>query len=168
MGKKIVLSEAQFKNYMRRLLKEDTAGTNASTEYKLLAQKMQRYASYIESMGQAYINAYDIILSTIKNYGAQVTGVSEFNSDGLPSMTVGVDISGVTPYGNGSEDYGSPEEWFADMVQNDMEYDVVRGTSLNKKFDGLECHYENGSVIVKLIPHQWLSPMEIRNFLPDI
>lgn len=170
MGKKIILSEAQFKNYMRRLLKEDTAGSNASMTYRSLSERLQRYASYVADMGQQYINLYDFILSYLRNYGVVVNGVQE-NSDeytGNPYIIMNVDLSGVQVQGVNSEDYGSVDEWFNDVVGYDMKDEVIGGTSLKKYFNGLDVDYGDGVLKIMPEPIDGLSSEHILRFLGEV
>lgn len=169
MGKKIILSEAQFKNYMRRLMKESNAGGEVSHTYSMLSSSILKYAKMIEGMGMQYTELYNAILPTIKSYGVTVGNVSEtYDESENPCIMIQVGLDNVQPYGNGSEDYESPEEWLSEKIEYELSYDVLNNSTFNRYFQEISAKYENGTIIVTPVPYDEFSIGRIKQILPDI
>ena len=168
MGKKIYLSESQFKEYVRRQLNEDMVSESASVtevcnEY---AERLNGLSKNVAELGKVYPVFYERCKEALENGGFIVNGMKETKIFGDFGVIFTVDPSNVEV----PEDYReNPDDIYYD-VATDWICSLVRDSYLGwgAYFEDVAVNYENG--IVKVVPEvkEYLSLEKIYNFLSEM
>ena len=165
-GKKIILSEAQFKEYVRRQLNENMGNeSGVSAKCNDLADSLKNISDYLREMGNIYARFYDVAKEYLEGKGFIIGDMKECQEYGEYGVAMTADGSRIPLH----EDYEENQrEMFlddlADETINEF-FDSVREFSVY--FDGIDTRYKNG--IITLFPQQrrWISFDRIDDFLSN-
>lgn len=170
MGKKIYLSESQFKKYMRMVLNENTApGSEALSGYRYYSEMMMRYANAINLVGNSYSEIYRSVLGVLKNMGIAINGMQE-SEEGVPCLKLSVDVSSIKYNQEDYGDYpdGTPYQLegsdYAEIIEREL-YEVKPPRyfeSINVSMEG------DGILVITPIPENDFNLERIKEILPDV
>ncbi len=166
MGKKIFLSEAQFKEYVRQQLNEGASNNGGIKELcDYYAESLKDIAEKVAMLGQLYESLGVMIKDELAKEGFVVGDVQEIERYGSPGITVRVDASKVYIH----PDYESePDDYLYELAE-DAVYNLLKGKgyvfTFGAYFDSADVSYENG--VITIIPRvkDWIDLDKIYDFI---
>ena len=161
MGKRIVLSESQFKEYVKSQLNENMYDSdNIGSVCKKYSERLRYLSEEVLALGDAYKEFYALAVETLQKLGFGVSNVHECKLYGRYGVSMNLDASNLKD----DEGYGYADDEIESEVTYSLDF-VCKEDRFRSFFSDYDVKYSNG--VLTILPEQsdWVSLYEIYSFL---